>query len=265
MYVQVFLRLGLETSYVYLNVCFFFFLFNHSGWDLNWAARFLSLAFANHEYGLKRAIFLIVKHIKLIFMFEHELLYHVFGVWFFTFLSLHLRRLWLKMVKRLFPDVSSNLEILLRLWNIHALLRKFVATERLLSVKSGLWWTLSAVWVLLLLRNALLPILPYTLLRLRFQLQRKLSSWRAPTWCHAFEIRWITINLRNQIEYLLSGWRDVNLEKVDLSGRIHLLFLFFFYCLRFLVELNVAHARCRSNKLRLLVIIHFKFIYTEIR
>ena len=163
--------------------------FNHSFGDLSLSsdggAHFIWLALADHENWFERAVLLIVKHIKLMFVILHVLFYHSLVIrLLFALLILQLRRLKLKMLELLFVNVSWSLEILLRLRDVHALLRKFVTAKRLRPVQCGLWWTLSCVWIFLL-RDRFVPILFNAFAAFTWQL-----SWvRAPLGHHAFEIR----------------------------------------------------------------------------
>ena len=213
---QLLQRLGIDVNFFLVTLLTYslkfdigrFFLLllfnNHSGWRINRAARFLWLALANHKDRLERPVFLIVKHIKLVFVFLHVLFYHGLEIrLFFAPLIFQKWGLQLKVLELLLLNVPRSLEVLLGLRDVHAsLLWKFVAAERMSPVQCGLWWTLSGVWVLLL-ENGLLPILFVAFLRLYWQL-----SWlfRAPLRHHAFEIRGITKNVnKNKKTYRGAG------------------------------------------------------------
>lgn len=110
---------------------FLLLLSNHSAGNINRAARFLWLALANHKNRLERAIFLIVKHIKLVFVFLHVLFYHSLKIRLFIApLIFQKWGLQLKVLEPLLLNVSGSLEVLLGLRDVHAsLLWKFVAAE----------------------------------------------------------------------------------------------------------------------------------------
>ena len=126
-----FFLVTLWTYYLKFGLGWFFLLFfnNHSG--RNRAARFLWLALANHKNRFERPVFLIVKHIKLVFVFLHVLFYHCLEIRLFI-ASLIFQKwgLQLKVLETLLLNVSRSLEVLLCLRDVHAsLLWKFVAAE----------------------------------------------------------------------------------------------------------------------------------------